>query len=114
MNNRRSLLKAVSLAAVSPLAVHSALQPNRVSAAANEQIRLGVIGIGPRCRYVLGGMLKHADVSCITIADVQAARRDEGKKLALLTDLVAGCETLDDVDLAAAEAAARALGPLPT
>ena len=48
-------------------------------AAASERIGLGVIGIGPRCRYVLGAMLPFADVQCLSIADVQASRRDEGK-----------------------------------
>ena len=49
--------------------------------APSERITLGVIGIGPRCRYVLGGMLTHQDVQCVAIADVQASRRNEGKKL---------------------------------
>ncbi|MSU62549.1 MAG: Gfo/Idh/MocA family oxidoreductase [Pedosphaera sp.] len=48
---------------------------------ANDKIQLGVIGIGPRCRYVLGGMLKSADMRCVAIADVQASRRDAGKAL---------------------------------
>src|SRR5262245_44547582 len=47
----------------------------------NDKIQLGVIGIGPRCRYVLGGMLKSSDVRCVAIADVQASRRDAGKAL---------------------------------
>ena len=50
-------------------------------AAASERIGLGVIGIGPRCRYVLGAMLPFADVQCLSIADVQASRRDEGKAM---------------------------------
>ncbi|MCA9416517.1 MAG: Gfo/Idh/MocA family oxidoreductase [Candidatus Omnitrophica bacterium] len=49
--------------------------------APSERITLGVIGIGPRCRYVLGGMLPQPDLQCVAIADVQASRRDEGKKL---------------------------------
>jgi predicted dehydrogenase len=48
---------------------------------ANNKIQLGVIGIGPRCRYVLGGMLKSPDVRCVAIADVQASRRNAGKEL---------------------------------
>ena len=51
------------------------------TAAASERITLGVIGIGPRCRYVLGAMLGLPDVQCVSIADVQASRRDEGKAL---------------------------------
>ena len=49
--------------------------------AASERITLGVIGIGNRCKYVLGSMLTLPDVQCVAIADVQASRRDEGKKL---------------------------------
>jgi len=48
--------------------------------APSERIALGVIGIGPRCKYVLKGMLAHPDVQCVAIADVQASRRDAGKK----------------------------------
>ena len=51
------------------------------AAAPSERITLGVIGIGPRCRYVLPGMLGQPDVQCVAIADVQASRRDAGKQL---------------------------------
>ncbi len=47
----------------------------------SEKITLGVIGIGPRCTYDLQAMLKLPDVQCVAIADVQASRRDAGKKL---------------------------------
>ena len=47
----------------------------------NETITLGVIGIGPRCTYDLKSILKLIDVRCIAIADVQARRREAGKKL---------------------------------
>jgi predicted dehydrogenase len=46
-----------------------------------ERIVLGVIGIGPRCIYDLTAMLGLADVQCVAIADVQASRRDAGKRL---------------------------------
>ncbi|HEX7378412.1 MAG TPA: Gfo/Idh/MocA family oxidoreductase [Pirellulales bacterium] len=49
--------------------------------AASETITLGVIGIGPRCTYDLKAMLGFADIRCLAIADVQAGRRNEGKKL---------------------------------
>jgi hypothetical protein len=49
--------------------------------AANDKINLGVIGIGPRCTYDLTAMLKFDDIRCVAIADVQARRRDAGKKL---------------------------------
>ncbi len=49
--------------------------------APSDKIVLGVIGIGPRCKRVLGGMLPNDDVQCVAIADVQASRRNEGKQL---------------------------------
>lgn len=49
--------------------------------APSEKITLGVIGIGPRCTYDLKAMLGLMDVQCVAIADVQASRRDAGKKL---------------------------------
>jgi predicted dehydrogenase len=49
--------------------------------APGEKITLGVIGIGPRCTYDLKSMLGLADIRCIAICDVQATRREAGKKL---------------------------------
>lgn len=51
------------------------------AASPSERITLGVIGIGPRCTYDLKAMLKLPDVQCVAIADVQASRRDAGKRL---------------------------------
>jgi predicted dehydrogenase len=42
---------------------------------------LGVIGFGPRCRYVLKAMLALPDVRCVALADVQAGRRESGKTM---------------------------------
>lgn len=47
----------------------------------SERINLGVIGIGPRCTYVLTSMLGLADVRCAAIADVQQSRREASKEL---------------------------------
>ena len=49
--------------------------------APSEKINLGVIGIGPRCTYVLTSMLGLPDVRCVAIADVQQSRREAGKAL---------------------------------
>jgi predicted dehydrogenase len=49
--------------------------------APSERITLGVIGCGPRCHYVLKGMLTLADVQCVAIADVVRSRRGKGKEL---------------------------------
>ncbi|MFM7520508.1 MAG: Gfo/Idh/MocA family protein [Planctomycetota bacterium] len=76
---RRDLLRAAALAAPTIVSARAlGLEPG--VAAASERITLGVIGIGPRCRYVLGAMLPQADVQCLAIADVQRTRREAGKK----------------------------------
>jgi len=49
--------------------------------APSKKITLGVIGIGPRCTYDLKAMLGLSDVRCLAIADVQASRRNAGKRL---------------------------------
>jgi hypothetical protein len=81
--SRRSFLKtsvAASAAAWSALRSRTAgAEDGKV--APSEKITLGVIGIGPRCTYDLTAMLKLPDVQCVAIADVQASRRDAGKKL---------------------------------
>ncbi len=51
-----------------------------MSSSPNEQIQLGVIGFGRRCKYVLTEILKLKDVRCRVVADVQNSRRDEAKK----------------------------------
>ncbi len=96
MTQRRTFLKAAGLAAAASPAVFSGLRPQPAGAVASERIRLGVIGIGPRCRYVLGGMLEHADVECVAIADVQASRRGEGKQLVDSKYGNSACETMID------------------
>lgn len=94
MTTRRNLLKSAGLAV--PAMMASTMISSRAMAAASERIRLGVIGIGPRCRYVLGGMLKHADVECVVISDVQESRRIEGKKLVDEKSSGVGCELVSD------------------
>ena len=68
---RRRFLQGVSLAAPALLSA--------TAGSPNETIQLGVIGIGPRARKVLAGMLPWKDVRCMAIADVQASRRESGK-----------------------------------
>ncbi len=75
-----------SLAAGAAAAAFPTIVPSRAlgldgAVAPSERITLGVIGIGPRCTYVLKSMLGLADVRCLAIADVQASRRDAGKAL---------------------------------
>jgi len=76
---RRSV--ATSAAFALPSIVPAAVLGQAGAVAPSETISLGVIGIGPRCTYDLRAMLGFADVRCVAIADVQASRRDEGKRL---------------------------------
>ncbi len=76
---QRSL--AAGAAAAMPWFVPASARGAEGKAAPSERITLGVIGIGPRATYDLGGMLKQPDCQCVAVADVQAARRDAGKRL---------------------------------
>lgn len=79
---RRDAIRNVSIATTA--AWVAANLPQRSSAqqtSANDRINLGIIGIGPRCTYDLQPILKFNDVRCVAISEVQAKRRDAGKKL---------------------------------
>lgn len=81
---RRALLGSTALATAAasfPSIIPAPALGRDGAVAPSEKITLGVIGIGPRCRYDLKAMLGLADVQCVAIADVQAGRRDTGKKL---------------------------------
>jgi predicted dehydrogenase len=83
-SNRRDFLVTATAAAVG--AWGATVVPARVlgregNVPPSEKITLGVIGIGPRCTYDMKSILPLADVQCVAIADVQASRRDAGKKL---------------------------------
>ncbi|NBW88109.1 MAG: gfo/Idh/MocA family oxidoreductase, partial [Planctomycetia bacterium] len=81
-SSRRGFLAAGTAAvAALPTIVSARALGLETVAAASERITLGVIGIGNRCKYVLSAMLGLPDVQCVAIADVQATRRDAGKKL---------------------------------
>ncbi len=83
-STRRKFIKTstLSTAAISfPMIIPASALGKGGATPPSERITLGVIGIGPRCRYVLGGILPQSDVQCVAIADVQATRRDEGKNL---------------------------------
>jgi predicted dehydrogenase len=80
-STRRELLKTSIAAAVAfPTIVPSSVL-GRSGVAPGDKITLGVIGIGPRCTYDLKSMLAERDVQCVAICDVQASRREAGKKL---------------------------------
>lgn len=82
--SRREFLQqsaAASAVFAAPWVVSARALGREGDTAASETITLGVIGIGPRCTYDLKAMLGFSDVRCLAIADVQASRRDAGKKL---------------------------------
>ncbi len=62
----------------------------------SEKIQLGVIGFGRRCKYVMAEVLKLEDVRCRVIAEVQASRRDEAKKIVDTAYGSSDCETIRD------------------
>jgi predicted dehydrogenase len=82
--SRREFLKR-SIVATSALALPAVIPSVALGrdgeTAPSERIMLGVIGIGPRMTYDLGGVLPKSDVRCVALCDVQADRRDAGKKL---------------------------------
>ena len=81
---RRDLLKhalATGAALSFPSVVPARALGRGGAVAPSEKITLGVIGIGPRCTYDLKSMLAQPDVQCVAICDVQASRREAGKKL---------------------------------
>ena len=81
---RRDLLKhalATGEAVSFPWIVPARALGRGGAVAPSEKITLGVIGIGPRCTYDLKSMLALPDVQCVAICDVQASRREAGKKL---------------------------------
>lgn len=88
MNNdspttRRQFIRNTTVAAamVSGFTIIPACVRGREFAVApSERITLGVIGVGPRCRYVLPQMLEQPDVQCVAVADVQKSRRDAAKQ----------------------------------
>ena len=70
-----------TLAAATATIVSSKAFANSTGTAPSDKLTLGVIGIGPRCRYDLTSMLKFDDIQCVAIADVQQSRRQQGKQL---------------------------------
>ncbi len=80
---RRQFIRnsVASTAALSlPWIIPSRAMGKGAAAAPSERVTLGVIGMGPRCRYVLPAMLSQPDVQCVAMADVQASRRNSAKK----------------------------------
>lgn len=79
---RRDLLVGTAAAAATlATAFPTTVAANARAVAPSDTLSLGIIGIGPRCTYDLTAMLKFTDIRCVAISDVQATRREAGKKL---------------------------------
>ncbi len=81
---RRDFLRQSALAGAAvalPTIVPARVLGRNGAVAPSEQITLGVIGMGRRCTYDLRSMMGWPDVRCVAISDVQASRRDAGKRL---------------------------------
>lgn len=99
LSNRREFFSATSKASVAfaiPTIIPAAVLGRNGATPPSEKIQLGVIGIGPRCKYVIAPILKFEDIRCRVIADVQASRREEGKKIVDTAYGSEDCETLRD------------------
>jgi predicted dehydrogenase len=84
LTTRRKFLEASALASAAvtlPTIVPARVLGKDGETAPSQRIHLGVIGIGPRCTYDLKPMLGFKDVRCLAICDVQASRRDAGKRM---------------------------------
>ena len=81
---RRDFVRnSMSAAAVmsAPWIIPGTALGSTAAAAPSERVTLGVIGFGPRCSYVLPGMLKQPDIQCVAVAEVQRKRGEAGKAL---------------------------------
>ena len=82
---RRQFLKSATVAGAasfsSPNFLAAAVLGRDGNSSPNNQVTLGVIGMGRRCTYDLKAILELEDVKCVAIADVQQSRRNDGKKL---------------------------------
>jgi predicted dehydrogenase len=76
---KRSIAAAGTLAL--PMIVPASVLGRNGETAPSGRIAFGVIGIGPRMTYDLGGVLPKSDVRCVAVCDVQASRREAGKRL---------------------------------
>lgn len=93
---RRRFIQAAA-ASVSAAGVLSSCATARPRAVApGGTITLGVIGAGPRCRHVLPQMLRHSDVRCVAVADVQRDRRNSAKAFVDKTHGTADCVVYRD------------------
>ena len=81
VSRRAFLARSLGAAALVPSFVPARVLGRDGGAAASERIVLGVIGLGPRGRYVLSSMLLERDAQFVAACDVQRARREGGKQM---------------------------------
>ena len=82
--NRRTFLKQAAMGAA------VLAYPSATVLAANDRVRVGMIGVGDRGNDLLGQVLKLSNVEVVAMADVYSRRRDQAKSR------VPGMQTFDD------------------
>lgn len=80
--NRRKFISRTAAFAGASFLTPSVLRSAERKTAANDQITVAGIGLGPRGREVLKSFLKQPDVRFVAIADVQESRREIIRKTA--------------------------------
>jgi predicted dehydrogenase len=78
---RRDFIKKAALVAGMPAIIPASVLGRNGSVAPSNRIALGMIGIGPRGRYVLENFLKQPDARFVTVCDVQSANRRTAKMM---------------------------------
>ena len=77
--SRRSFLQATGWSLAASVVPATALGLDDATPA-NDRIQLGLVGYGPRAKYVLKGFLQHADARVLSVCDLQKSRREAGKQ----------------------------------
>ncbi|MEO1991562.1 MAG: Gfo/Idh/MocA family oxidoreductase, partial [Pirellulales bacterium] len=97
-SRRKFLSSAAHIAGATslPSIVSARAIGNEAAAPASERLTLGVIGFGPRCKYVLTEMLKFPDVYCVAVADIQQRCRQAGKAFVDNINANNDCTTTSD------------------
>src|SRR5438105_2219670 len=76
--SRRTFLKAAAAGAATTALAGPAL----AKLGANDQIRVGCIGTGGRCRALMKSLAQVPNVAIMAVCDVYDTHLDEGRKLA--------------------------------
>ena len=79
-STRREFIKKAAFVAGMPTIIPASVLGRNGNVAPSNRIAMGVIGIGPRGRYVLENFLKQPDAQFVTVCDVQSANRRTAKR----------------------------------